>query len=235
MAEWADIALRYGGPLLVLALSLTVHEWGHAACAVALGDSTPRDQGRLTLNPLAHLDPIGSVLVPLVLLATFASTSAGGPIVPLVGWARPVVFAPYRFTRRLRLTTGMMLAAAAGPLMNLVLAAVAAMVLAGARAGAWWLEGQVPDRFLASLVAVNIVLALFNLIPLPPFDGSRVVAGALPSGWRPAYARLDRLAPLFLAVLLLTDLGALLVRAPSLWVSDVLATLARLLFAPGAV
>src|SRR5438477_12754816 len=102
--------------VIALVLSVTVHEFGHAWVADRLGDRLPRSQGRVTLNPLAHIDPIGTILMPLLIV--FA------PGAPLLGWGRPVQTNPAAYTRRLRMKHGDMLVSAAGPAMNLILAFV---------------------------------------------------------------------------------------------------------------
>ncbi len=163
--------------LLTLIMSLSVHEWAHAAVAYLLGDDTAAREGRLTLNPISHIDPIGSLLLPGIMLAT-----SGG----LLGWAKPVPFNPVRFTRKLRMKTSTALVAAAGPGSNLVLAILAALVLSGTQAagvdlrgaadGTW--EAAVADM-LFMLVFLNVLLMILNLIPLPPLDGHKILIGFL--------------------------------------------------------
>jgi len=201
--------------------SLALHEFGHAASAVALGDDTPRAQGRLTLNPLAHIDLVGTVLLPLALIALHQ---------PVFGWAKPVVISPYRFTRSIRMSTGLMLTAAAGPAMNLLLALGASVVLHALGPG----RGASTATLLVAagatqLLALNILLCLFNLIPLPPLDGSRVLGGLLPRPFARLYGRLEGLSPLFLGLLFFTGLGGQLLAGPSLWLAGLLDDAGRLL------
>lgn len=173
---------------VILVLSLTVHEWAHAISALLLGDDTAKQLGRVTLNPIAHIDPIGTLL-PLL----------GIPF----GWARPVPVNPLRF-KGVNMQTGMLLTAAAGPASNVVLL----LLLAGAAGVASRVvdpqvlqEYQVlPLLFVAMLL--NMMLACFNLIPIYPLDGSRIVDALLPRGLRPAWNELCRLSPLLLIALL---------------------------------
>jgi Zn-dependent protease len=140
----------------ILLLSLVLHELAHAVSATALGDPTPREHGRLTLNPLAHLDPLGTlILVITILTAPFA-----------FGWAKPVVVTP-RYFRRAK--EGMALVAAAGPAVNFALALAC---LAPIRF--WGVEGEL-NLVLSAAFIVNVVLGVFNLFPIPPLDGSRIV------------------------------------------------------------
>ncbi len=168
---------------VVLVLSLTVHEFAHAWQADRLGDDTARLAGRMTLDPLAHLDPLGSVALPLL----------GVPF----GWAKPVPVEPRRFRSDVSMRVGMLYAALAGPLSNLLLAALAAVLraaLGGWLGGAGW-------HFLTTLMHVNLALAVFNLLPIPPLDGSRIVEGLMPASFKPGWERVRRAAPLALIVL----------------------------------
>jgi Zn-dependent protease len=171
---------------VVLVFSLTVHECAHAWAADRLGDPTARMLGRVSLNPLVHLDLVGTVLFPLVGLLTGA---------PIIGWAKPVPVATWRFDRPRR---DYLMVAAAGPLANLLLAFVATIalrsLLALGAAGAVPVTGVlVPLRLIADVaLTINLFLAIFNLLPIPPLDGSTVLAGLLPERLA---AGLDRLRP----------------------------------------
>src|SRR5204862_4069867 len=168
----------------VLLFSLPVHESAHAWTADRLGDPTARLLGRVSLNPLVHADPIGTVLFPL--LAMF-----GG--VPLIGWAKPVPVVVQHLRRQRR---DYVLVAAAGPASNLVLALAAATVLAllpvsPVRIGQPNVSAPVA-ALLSRAVQINVLLAVFNMIPIPPLDGGNVVGGLLPKSLARFY---DRLRP----------------------------------------
>ncbi|MGO0122079.1 site-2 protease family protein [Desulfothermobacter acidiphilus] len=138
-------------------LGLSVHEYAHGRVADALGDPTPRASGRLTLNPLAHVDPIGLILL---FVAGF-------------GWAKPVPVNPHYFRGSMR--WGMFWVSLAGPAANLVTALVGALLW-----GLWGVRSDPVGMVLQGIVMINVVLALFNLLPVPPLDGSKMLASFLP-------------------------------------------------------
>ncbi len=164
--------------MIGLLLGITVHEAAHAYTAFRLGDRTAFGGGRITLNPLKHIDPLGTIILPLVLLLSHAPF--------LFGYARPVPVQP-RFFRDPR--RGMALVAAAGPAANLALALVCA--LSGAALpmaeSTLWLRGA-----LEVIFTTNVVLAFFNILPIPPLDGSKVLAGFLPDRAAKSFLRLGR-------------------------------------------
>lgn len=170
--------------LVVLWLSLSVHEWAHARAAALLGDPTARELGRDTLDPTAHIDWIGTVLLPIL----------GVPF----GWAVPVPVNPLRFRPGVGIARGMAIVAVAGPLSNLVLAAASALILA-VTAGLPY----VPRELLALSVAMNAGLMVFNLLPIPPLDGSRVVSLFLPRALLPWWETWTRSGILSLLLLYL--------------------------------
>ena len=176
--------------VLILLFSVILHEVAHGYTALRLGDPTARDAGRLTLNPIRHVDPFGTIILPLLLLL------AGSRF--LVGWAKPVPVNPYLLRDPKR---GMMLVGAAGPLANIAVVLLSALALR-------MLSGVLPPLFIDLLYyscSINIILALFNLVPVPPLDGSRVVAGILPPKARAAYNGLARYG--FFIILALLYLG----------------------------
>jgi Zn-dependent protease len=166
----AEIALGLMSYVMLL-FSLSVHESAHAWTALRQGDPTAQSLGRISLNPLAHIDVIGTVVLPLVMIFTH---------VPLLGWAKPTPVDP-RYFRNLR--RGQIVVSGAGPLSNLVLAL---LFTAGLFVAVRVLPGPLREQpivvFLSTGVQLNVLLAIFNLVPLPPLDGSHVVEWALPNG-----------------------------------------------------
>ncbi|MCE7894253.1 MAG: site-2 protease family protein [Sorangiineae bacterium PRO1] len=179
--------------LVPMVLSLSVHEFAHALVADKLGDDTPRRQGRLTLSPLEHYDVFGTILVPV------ASVLFGG--FSFIGWARPVQVSPTGFTRRVSMRTGMALVAIAGPLSNLTLAtlSVAALALIARTSPgmAFAQDGRGALVYLLrAMYVLNVGLFVFNLLPIPPLDGSRLLPRRLDS-------LQETIAPLSMLLLLL--------------------------------
>ncbi len=167
---------------LILVLSLSVHEAAHAWSADRLGDPTARRLGRVSLNPAVHVDPIGTILFPLIAMLSN---------VPLIGWAKPVPVGIQNLKGNWR--QKFMLIAAAGPASNIVLAVLAALVLRVAAGGSPFEVAAGPvERVLFRAVEMNVLLALFNMVPVPPLDGGNVLAGLLQG---PAADALDRVKP----------------------------------------
>lgn len=181
--------------IIPLVIAIVFHEVSHGLAARALGDPTAQEQRRLSLNPLRHVDPIGTVALPLLLALAKA---------PVFGWAKPVPVDARRLPNPRR---GMMLVALAGPASNLVLALVGAVLLGLFTRDIYGVAPGSLTAFVAAnllnFVIINVFLAIFNLIPLPPFDGGHVVAGLLPE---PAAQQWDKLArfgfPLLIILLL---------------------------------
>ena len=188
-------------------LAITLHEAAHGYAALALGDDTAKLRGRLSVNPLRHIDPVGTLLLPgLLVLGQLLTVGHVGFI---FGWAKPVPVSAWRFAHPRR---GMALVAAAGPAANFVLAWLGALAmhvldyLPG-------VSGDVVAQLLETFVIANLVLGLFNLLPVPPLDGGRIAVGVLPERWAMAWARLERagivlvIVVVFLAPRLLAELG----------------------------
>ncbi len=156
--------------LICLVLSIAVHEYCHAFAADRLGDSTPEQQGRLTLNPIVHADVVGTLILPIV--AAFTAF-------PLLGWGRPVETNPRHYTRKLSMRSGQALVAVAGPFGNfvLVLVVLGLAALIGRTAGL----NQGTHMLLITLLRLNVVLMIFNLLPLHPLDGGKILAALLPA------------------------------------------------------
>jgi len=181
---------------IVLVLSLSVHEAAHAWSADRLGDPTARRLGRVSLNPVVHVDPIGTIVFPLLAMVSN---------VPLIGWAKPVPVGVQNLRGNWR--QKYMLIAAAGPASNLVLAALAAVVLRVLTGGSPLEVVAGPaERLLFNAVTLNVLLALFNMVPVPPLDGGNVLAGLLQGT---AAEMLDRVRPygfIIIYVLLLSGI-----------------------------
>ncbi len=165
--------------IVVLIVSTVLHELAHGYMANALGDPTARIAGRLTLNPLSHIDLVGSILLPM-----FLYLSTGGGF--MLGYAKPVPYNPYN----LRGKYAEALVAGAGPAMNILLAVIFSILARETVGGAATIE-TLPSIAIAfvGIVHINLALALFNLIPIPPLDGSKVLSGILPGASGRAYDR----------------------------------------------
>ena len=186
--------LLYFIPAFVLALS--VHEYAHARVAFNLGDPTAYQEGRLTLNPLKHLDPIGTLMLIFVGL----------------GWAKPVPVNMYYFRGDRR--KGMMAVAVAGPLSNIIQAFVATIIFAlllrfvpnfSSILGGWLFN------FLFALIRINLVLCVFNLLPIPPLDGSQILRNVLPLQYYHRFAFLDRYGMYIFIILAITGLLGMII------------------------
>lgn len=193
-----DIALAAGPAIL----AITLHEAAHGYAALALGDDTAKRMGRLSINPLRHVDLVGTLLLPGALILLQLVTIHR--VIGTFGWAKPVPVSAWKFRDPRR---GMALVAAAGPAANFVLAWMGALLLHGLD----WLPLDVAQVVLSGLemfILANLVLGLFNLLPIPPLDGGRMLVGVLPAAWAAQWARLER-AGLLLVLLLVVSPYAL--------------------------
>ena len=168
-------------------LTIILHELAHGYAALALGDDTAKRAGRLSFNPLVHVDRVGTILLPLGLAV--AQLLTVGRIAFMFGWAKPVPVAAWKFRDPRR---AMMVVAAAGPAMNFVLAFAASVLLLAIFPDAEIDDERVAIAFLIAFVEFNLVLGLFNLLPLPPLDGGRIMVGLLPLPLARAWASLER-------------------------------------------
>jgi Zn-dependent protease len=204
--------------ILPVLVAVVFHEVAHGYVAHGLGDDTAKRAGRLTLNPLPHIDPIGSVALPLLLLVTNAGF--------LFGWAKPV---PVDFARLRQPKRDMVLVAAAGPLTNFALAAASAVLFRAVTAGGMHGQEALFERLLFPVamiaqrsVLMNVFLGVFNLIPIPPLDGGRVLTGLLPTDLARRFARVEPFGFLILLLLLMSQTLGLLVHRPIQLLLDVL-------------
>jgi len=170
--------------IAILIFSVIIHEVSHGYAAYSMGDKTAYYQGRLTLNPIKHLDPIGSFLVPLMtyLLGGF-----------ILGWARPVPFNPFNLSNR---RWGEAIVAAAGPLSNIIIALIFGLIIRFTFG-----ISALPDSFfdiVSIVVVINLVLALFNLIPIPPLDGSKILFSIIPLRFQNFRYSLERYSIFFI-------------------------------------
>jgi Zn-dependent protease len=190
----SNIIMQIATWLVPLIIAIVFHEVAHGLVARRLGDPTAEERGRLTLNPIKHVDPFGTVILPLLLAISHA---------PVFGWAKPV---PVNYRRLRNPRRDMVLVALAGPGMNLLLALAGALLLTATFALSDGAEGGA-SRFVAlnalNFIYINIFLAVFNLLPVPPFDGGHVVEGLLPPPLASRFRGIGRYALLVFVLLLL--------------------------------
>jgi len=197
-------ALGFG----VLLISLTIHEAAHAWTADRLGDPTARRLGRVSLNPIVHIDPIGTLLLPLIAAVSHF---------PLIGWAKPVPVNPRNLAHPRR---DFMLVAAAGPISNLLQAVIAAAIFRGlfsAGNGSGVAASAVQDA-----VVINLLLAFFNLIPVPPLDGGNVALGLLPPALAVPFSKVRQFGFLILYALLFTGAATAMIYPPTIFLARIL-------------
>ncbi len=171
--------------LIALIVAITIHEFAHAYAADRLGDPTPRVQGRLTLNPLAHLDPLGTLML---LIARF-------------GWGKPVVFDPFNLRHPRRDAAIISLA---GPVSNILLATALSLILHAALTTGYAMLAYV---FIQPIIVLNIFLAVFNLVPVHPLDGFKIVGGILPKEYARQWYELEPYGMIFLLFLIFPVFG----------------------------
>lgn len=227
MGAMNEFLLQAAAIIIPLVIAIVFHEVAHGWVARMLGDPTAHEQRRLSFNPLRHVDPFGTIILPAMLWLTTHTA---------FGWAKPVPVNKWRLRDPRK---GMMAVAAAGPGMNLLLAAVGAVLLGllirfAGENEALWLQ-FVADNF-NNFIMINVFLAFFNLLPIPPFDGSHIIEGVLPRAAARQYERLRPFGFILLFVLLLVipqlfpDWGVIerVVVPPVLWIGEHYYNLARL-------
>ena len=186
--------------MVVLLLAISAHEAAHAWMSNRFGDDTALLLGRVTLNPVAHTDPIGTLLIPIV---GFVLGSAGGPNIPLIGWGKPTPVNPLRWRNK---DLANVMVSIAGILANLFLAICGFIIIKILLMTGWWFSTgsfQEPVRlFLTMLLTMNISLAVFNLLPFPPLDGSKILETFLPASAQPMLAMMEQYGFIILMVLI---------------------------------
>ncbi|MEK7074570.1 MAG: site-2 protease family protein [Patescibacteria group bacterium] len=178
-----EIAMPIIIKIIILIFSVVIHEVSHGYAALALGDRTAQYSGRLTLNPLRHIDPFGSLLLPAL------TSMLGGPV---FGWAKPVPYNPYNLRNQ---KWGPAIVGAAGPAANILLAVAFGLVIRFSPFFASGISDEFMNNFLGIVAAIsllNLVLAVFNLVPIPPLDGSKVLFALLPYRWRSLQVMLEQ-------------------------------------------
>jgi len=203
-----DIILKILIWAVPVLFSIVIHEVAHGWMANKLGDDTAKRMGRLTLNPLSHIDPVGTLLFPLIMIVL------GGPV---FGWAKPVPFNPYNFNRNVKPKDGAMWVAIAGPGSNLILAFLSTFVLVATRK---FLTGLPASLYFSltqlseALIIINLVLASLNLIPIPPLDGSKILFRFLPPAYEIYFHQLERYGFLILIILVMTGTFSRIISLP---------------------
>jgi Zn-dependent protease len=196
--EWSSVPFR----MIAFVIAFSLHEWAHAFVAWRLGDNTAKNEGRLTINPIPHIDPFGLILILF------------GPF----GWAKPVPINPFNFKGNKRL--GIVFVSVAGPLINLILAFVFALVTIALLKSSFFigLPAMWKDAISQTLffsVMINCGLLIFNLLPIPPLDGSKIFRFLAPSTWEPFFYKLEMYGPWILLLLIfLPSVGAYLLGFP---------------------
>ena len=188
--------------MVVLVFSISAHEAAHAWTSNRFGDDTARLLGRITLNPIAHIDPIGTLLIPIV---SFVLGSVGGSVarIPLIGWGKPTPVNPLRWRDKDRANV---MVSAAGIMVNTFIAICAFVVIKVLLMTGWWFtEGSLQEPvklILQMFLTMNISLAVFNLLPFPPLDGSKILETFLPASAQPILALMEQYGFIILMMLI---------------------------------
>lgn len=200
-------------------IAITFHEFAHAFAADKLGDDTARREGRLSLNPMDHLDPVGSLLL---LFAGF-------------GWGKPVHVDPRNYTRKISMEAGEAIVSLAGPLMNILLAFIFSLIYCAVYkfAGVSFImstTGSIVMLLLQCTISINIGLGVFNLIPLPPLDGSKIIMPLLPYKAKQWFVNNERVFYIIFVVIWITGIAGYIISPAINWISTGILNLARLIF-----
>ena len=200
-------------------IAITFHEYAHGLAAYKLGDNTAKDEGRLSLNPLAHLDPIGTLML------VFAG----------FGWGKPVHVDPRNYTRKISMEKGEAIVSAAGPLMNIILAFIFTLIYCAIYkfAGAGFLHstmGSVLMLMIFYTISINVGLGVFNLIPLPPLDGSKIIMPFLPYKAKEWFINNEQIFYLVFVVLWITGLAGTIISPAISWITKGFLSIGKIIF-----
>ena len=200
-------------------IAITFHEYAHGLAAYKLGDNTAKDEGRLSLNPLAHLDPIGTLML---LFAGF-------------GWGKPVHVDSRNYTRKISMEKGETIVSAAGPLMNIILAFIFTLIYCAIYkfAGAGFLHstmGSVLMLMIFYTISINVGLGVFNLIPLPPLDGSKIIMPFLPYKAKEWFVNNEQIFYLVFVVLWITGLAGIIISPAISWITNGFLSIGKIIF-----
>ena len=220
-----DVVVRLVIWAFPVLFSIVIHEVSHGWVAYRLGDETAKRMGRLTLNPLPHIDLVGTVVLPFIMIVM------GGPV---FGWAKPVPFNPLNFRRSVNIRNGIMWVALAGPCSNLVLAFIFSFVfvfMQKAFSSSPSLVYYIVTQLARALIYINLVLASVNLVPVPPLDGSKILMRILPRGYEPFFFQLERYGFFIIIILFATGLFSKLIWVPVNFFYSIFIRIASLLLA----
>lgn len=200
-------------------IAITFHEYAHGLAAYKLGDNTAKDEGRLSLNPLAHLDPIGTLML------VFAG----------FGWGKPVHVDSRNYTRKISMEKGEAIVSAAGPLMNIILAFIFTLIYCAIYkfAGAGFLHSTIGSVLMLMIfytISINVGLGVFNLIPLPPLDGSKIIMPFLPYKAKEWFINNEQIFYLVFVVLWITGLAGIIISPAISWITNGFLSIGKIIF-----